>query len=233
LNIISKFFNTLADFILPQDCILCGKETPGSLMCDVCLEYLPAVRSPFCYICGRPASDKNLCRYCSSNTSLDHGRAWLCFIPPVNTLIHHYKYRKKTRLATILGRAMATIIQSDQLLQQADMIAPIPLFWFKRLHRGYNQASILCDVIAANTHIPQHNILRRTRYTRTQTQLLDKHRRRNVTGAFTVTTDNIAHKKVLLIDDVLTTGATANECARVLKQAGAAEVYTCVAAITP
>jgi competence protein ComFC len=233
VSVVSRISRTLIDFVLPQDCILCGKETPHALICSNCLEYLPVIRSPQCRVCGRPSDDSDICAYCTDTTSIDHGRAWLCFIPPANTLIHHFKYRKKTHLATLLGRAMASIIQVDPLLKKADIIAPVPLHWFKRLRRGYNQSFLLARVVADNTGIAVRNVLKRKRYTKSQTQLTDTIRRENVSGAFAITENKVKNKRILLVDDVLTTGATMNECARVLKQAGAAAVYSCVAAITP
>lgn len=128
---------------------------------------------------------------------------------------------------------MALIVQADPVLREADVIAPIPLHWFKRLRRGYNQSSLLAQVVADNTGIALRTVLKRIRHTMSQTRLIDTVRQDNVAGAFTITENNIENKCVLLIDDVLTTGATMNECARVLKQAGAAAVYSCVAAITP
>jgi ComF family protein len=155
------------------------------------------------------------------------------FVPPVNTLIHHFKYGQKTHLATLLGRAMALIILNDNVLYHADMIVPVPLFWLKRLKRGYNQSSLLCGVISENTGLPTITALKRTRYTRTQTKLSDKARKTNIKNAFSIACGCIKDKKVILVDDVMTTGATMNECARILKQAGATAVYSCVAAITP
>ena len=233
MNPASQFFNNLIDFVFPQECILCSKETARSLVCRTCHEYLPAVHSPVCRTCGRPVRTHDVCAYCRNGSWLDHGRAWLYFIPPVNTLIHHFKYRGKKVLATLLGRAMASIIRADTLLQEADMIVPVPLFWLKHLHRGYNQSTLLCKVISANTMLPQQAALKRTRYTRTQTKLSDAARHKNIEDAFLPRSDDIKDKKVILIDDVLTTGATMNECARILKQAGATAVYSCVAAITP
>lgn len=127
---------------------------------------------------------------------------------------------------------MSTIILSDTVLQQADMIIPVPLFWLKQLNRGYNQSSVLCKVISVNTGLPHYAALRRMRYTKTQTKLSDTARKANIKGAFSIAGSCVENKKVILIDDVLTTGATVNECAQILKQAGAAEVYSCVAAIT-
>lgn len=164
---------------------------------------------------------------------VDHGRAWILFIPPADKVIHHFKYRRKTRLAHLLGRAMASIITADHILSQADLLTPVPLFWWKKMRRGYNQADILSSTISTETGIGTRHLLRRAKYTRTQTRLSAEERRENVLNAFVLTGNSIDDKKVLLIDDVLTTGATVNECARVLKEHGAAAVYTCVAAITP
>lgn len=164
---------------------------------------------------------------------LDHGRAWMLFIPPSDALIHHFKYRKKTKLAHLLGRAMATLIQADYVLKNADVLMPVPLFWWKKIRRGYNQAELLAQTISQETGIPIQNVLTRVKNTKTQTRLSESERCDNVKNAFTVQTNDIKDKKVLLIDDVLTTGATIQECARVLKDAGACEVYSCVAAITP
>ncbi len=128
---------------------------------------------------------------------------------------------------------MATIIRSDHVLKDADTIVPIPLFWWKNLRRGYNQAALLSQIVSEECGIKIADTLRRIKHTKTQTRLDEEQRRRNVRNAFVVKNGEIEDKIVLLIDDVLTTGATMNECARVLKEAGAEEVYSCVAAITP
>ncbi len=157
----------------------------------------------------------------------------MLFIPPADKVVHHFKYRHKTRLADLLGRATAGIIKADHILSQADILTPVPLFWWKKLHRTYNQSDILADIISSETGIAQKDLLKRTRNTRTQTRLSENARVKNVLNAFEVREGDFANKKVMLVDDVLTTGATMRECARVLKEHGAAAVYSCVAAITP
>ena len=109
----------------------------------------------------------------------------------------------------------------------------MPLFWWKRLRRGYNQAKLLADVVGDECGIEVKHILRRVKNTRTQTKLDEESRKKNVSNAFEVNNGKIKDKIVLLIDDVLTTGTTVNECARVLKEAGAKKVYSCVASIAP
>jgi ComF family protein len=157
----------------------------------------------------------------------------MVFMPPSDRLIHHYKYRNKTKLMHLFGRAMASLIRADFMLNRADTIIPVPLFWWKKLRRGYNQTLLLAQIISEETGIPMKDMLKRVKNTKTQTRLTESEREKNVLNAFTLQTNNIEGLNVLLIDDVLTTGATLNECARMLKHAGAAEVYSCVAAITP
>lgn len=183
--------------------------------------------------CGRPVKKKDICSFCKRGTLLDHGRTWLLFVPPVDIIIHAFKYRRLSNVSRMLGQAMATVVQSDHVLKGADMVAPVPLFWWKRLQRTYNQAALLSKVISDECHIPHVEILKRIRFTRTQTRLDDAARRKNVAGAFSLKDDTVQDKNILLVDDVMTTGATMNECARILKTAGAREVYSCVAAITP
>lgn len=214
-------------------CLLCEAETEKSMICNNCLDYLPVANPPLCTFCGRPTHKGNICTQCKKERAIDHGRAWMLFVPPTDKLIHHFKYRGKSRLATLMGRAMASIIKSDHTMAQADAITPVPLYWWKKLRRGYDQSSLLAHIISQNTGIDEKNTLRRVRNTRTQTRLSDHEREKNVRRAFNLNKNGIKGKKVILVDDVLTTGATINECARVLKEAGAAAVYSCVAAITP
>lgn len=128
---------------------------------------------------------------------------------------------------------MASIIKSDYFLKDVDIIVPVPLFWWKNLRRGYNQAALLSEIISQECDIKINDIMRRIKNTKSQTKLDEQARRKNVLNAFALKSNTIENKKIILIDDVMTTGATINECARVLKNAGAKEVYSCVAAITP
>ena len=230
---VSDYVQTALDFLLPHMCLLCETETTDGLVCNNCLDYLPVVTSPICQRCGRPIKRGITCRLCKRVSILDHGRAWMLFIPPSDKVIHHFKYRGKTKLAQLLGRAMATLIRTDHILKRADVVMPVPLFWWKQLRRGYNQATLLAHVISQETDINEQPALRRVRNTRTQTRLSESERQDNVRNAFTIEEDGFDNKNILLVDDVLTTGATIQECARMLKNAGAREVYSCVAAITP
>jgi competence protein ComFC len=173
------------------------------------------------------------CRYCRREENLDRGRAWTLFVPPLDKIVHHFKYRRQRKIGRILGLGMATVLKYDFFLKQSDLIAAVPLFWWKRARRGYNQSQVLARVIERECAIPVRDVLVRTRPTKTQTRLDETNRRENVRGAFKVKDKNVGGKKILLVDDVMTTGATIRECSRVLKEAGAERVCSLVAAITP
>jgi len=190
-------------------------------------------------VCGRPTRKVRskqpvpTCRFCRREENLDHGRAWTLFVPPLDKIVHHFKYRRARKIGRILGMGMATVFKYDFFLKESDLIVAVPLFWWKRLRRGYNQSQILARVIHRECAIPVGDVLVRTRPTKTQTRLTETKRRENVRGAFAVKGDGVAGKKILLVDDVMTTGATVRECSRVLKESGAERVYSLVAAITP
>ncbi|MEO0137515.1 MAG: ComF family protein [candidate division WOR-3 bacterium] len=229
-----EYLGFFIDFLFPGNCIVCKKEIGKGLICNDCLNLVEEPNSPLCRCCGRPVDDKHYCGYCREDRILDHGRAFTLYLPPVDTMIHHFKYRHKTKIAEFFGMGMAYLLKNDFYLCHADLLVPVPLFWWKKLHRSYNQAELLARIISQQTSIPLMDALVRIRPTRTQTRLDPKGRRRNVAGAFRIKKGlTVAEKKVILIDDVMTTGATIKECARILKTAGAKEIYSLVAAITP
>jgi ComF family protein len=137
-------------------------------------------------------------------------------------LIHLFKYRRIAPLAEPLGRMMGSAFPRDE---RFDVIVPMPLHWMRRWRRGFNQAELLSRSLSVQTGLPIRRLARRKRFTAAQAGLTNAGRRSNVTGAFTVPRpDSVKGLRLLLIDDVFTTGATAGACARALKRAGAARV---------
>ncbi len=233
-SLLAEPFSYFIDFLLPSSCINCGKEIARELVCGDCLNLLIYPRSPLCPHCGRPIDKTKTCSFCRYEKNLDYGRSFLLYLPPVDKMIHHLKYRGKTKLAKFFGLGMAGVLKSDFYLKKADFLVPVPLFWWKKARRTYNQADLLSAIINQETDIPYVDALRRVRNTKTQTRLDQNKRLENVNNAFRVKNGvEVKNKKIILIDDVMTTGATIKECAKVLKLAGAAEVYSLVAAITP
>jgi ComF family protein len=137
-------------------------------------------------------------------------------------LIHLFKYGGVRPLAGTFGRLMAQALPRETTF---DVIVPMPLHWFKKWQRGFNQSDDLAREIGKKWNVPVRNVIRRKKSTRPQAGLTNAKRRANVSGAFRVPRGrSLAGMRVLLVDDVVTTGATASACARVLKRAGAAHV---------
>jgi len=137
-------------------------------------------------------------------------------------LIHLFKYGRVRSLARPLGAQLAAAIPQDQ---RFDVVAPVPLHWRRRLARGFNQAALLAAAVARRYAVPVTRAVRRRRGTPSQAGLSNAQRRANVAGAFQVRrAERVRGRRVLLVDDVMTTGATASACAAALKRAGAAYV---------
>jgi ComF family protein len=137
-------------------------------------------------------------------------------------LIHLFKYGRIQTLSAPLGRLLALALPREQ---DFDVIVPMPLHWHKRWQRGFNQAELLAREIGHRTNAPVRNALRRVRNTASQAGLTSAKRRKNVSGAFQAKRrSKLNGSRVLLIDDVMTTGATAASCARALKRGGASQV---------
>jgi competence protein ComFC len=142
-------------------------------------------------------------------------------------LVHLFKYGGVRPLAGTFGKFLAQALPRETSF---DVIVPMPLHWFKQWQRGFNQADLLAREIGKKWNVPVRNVIRRKKATRPQAGLTNAKRRTNMSGAFQIKSSRIprgrslAGLRVLLVDDVVTTGATASACARVLKRAGAAHV---------
>jgi ComF family protein len=156
----------------------------------------------------------------------DRARAVAHFSGSMRSLIHQLKYADRHDGRALFGRWLAQA--GRELLEGADLIVPVPLTRWRLLSRRYNQAAILAREVSRLTRVPADAlVLQRTRFARTQVGLTHDQRRRNVAGAFEVLRarrHRVVGRNVLLVDDVITTGATAEACARALKRAGAARV---------
>ena len=212
------FFLSLWDFIFPPVCFGCGeRETENALICPECLKVL--YRYPLPVHGGK-------------TDAVAHVRSLGHYAPPFLSLVHELKYRNRTKLAPILGDALTSLLMTDPLLKQADLLAPIPLHPARLRERGYNQSELLARRVSQLTGIPISGALRRVKNTKSQARIVNPAKRRdNLKGAFAVDNDAaLKDKHVLLIDDVTTTGATLDAAAQVLRVAGARTVYALVVA---
>jgi ComF family protein len=221
------------DLLFPPLCHVCRRFIPeaGEIhICPACRELMPPIVSPLCTVCGIPfagAGNDHVCGSCSISTSrFDAARAAFAYEGASRDLIHSFKYRNKTHLRRPL--ALLTIERLAEFIvqRQPDLIMPVPLHRKKLSSRGFNQAVLIGEIFSQRLRIPlDRRNLRRVRWTEPQVNLAADERRTNVKGAFAILESGLVKgRRVLLVDDVLTTGSTADECARVLKSAGAADV---------
>jgi len=178
-------------------------------------------RSPF--LTRFPLDEQGRCALCRRGVrGFDAAYSFGFYEDALRELIHLFKYGRVQTLAAPLGRLLTRALPLDQ---NFDVIVPMPLHWRKRWQRGFNQSELLAREIARRTHLPVRKALRRVRYTNAQAGLTNAKRRENVSGAFRARkSPALAGRRVLLVDDVMTTGATAASGARALKLAGAKQV---------
>lgn len=227
------FQRAVLDFLFPPLCHVCRTFIPaaGPLhICSACRERLLPIASPLCVVCGMPyvgAGEDHTCGTCvTSHHHYDAARAALEYEGVSRDLIHAFKYRSKTHLSRPL--ALLTIERLTGFVSSwsPDLIIPVPLHRKRLRSRGFNQAVLLGAIFSSHWKIPldRHN-LRRIRWTEPQVNLPAHDRRSNVKGAFCIQdAARVQGRRVLLVDDVLTTGSTVEECAAMLKGVGSAEV---------
>jgi ComF family protein len=219
--------------LFPDECRICNRVLTEWTRVPVCHECLtspvPLESEYFCASCHTPfindypLDEHSVCAACRSGLrAFDRAASFGFYEGTLRSLIHLYKYSGMKPLARQLAAFMERAIPIDQSF---DAVVAVPLHWRKRWQRGFNQAELLARHIAKRRGAPLVGALKRKRSTAVQATLAVAGRHRNVEGAFAIRDKAaVAGKRILLIDDVMTTGATANACAGVLKRAGAKSV---------
>lgn len=215
-------------------CHLCGNlQLAEPHICASCLARIKNWQDSkaFCRYCGRWMPKEGVCGECRAAPPLFRiARSLGPYHDPLKRAVLALKYQRRRRVARTLGRLIGEWLGKD-LITARPVIVPVPMSPGRRKERGYNQAEMLAQAVADCLKLPVAECLAKTRETPAQAGLDRQERLQNLAGAFTVTAGAmVKDKEVLLVDDVLTTGATAGECARVLLLAGAARVSIAVVA---
>jgi ComF family protein len=218
----------LAGFALPRDCFLCGAAAGATLLCRPCQDDLPRLPAALCPVCAMPSPAGAVCGACLREPPhFDATRAAFAYDFPLDRIVQALKYQGRLAVVPFLGDALAACGA-----EEAELIVPLPLHPARLRERGFNQAVEIARAVATRTGLPlDWRACERSHDSAPQACLPWAERRRNVRGAFLCRAD-LAGRHVAVVDDVMTTGATLDEFARVLKKAGAAHVTNLVVART-
>ena len=214
---------TSLDWVFPPRCGGCGSS--GSRFCNRCLQETQIIQPPYCNVCGGSLESPGICRICPANPPAFSGmRSWAYFSGPLRNAMHRLKYKRDVALGDALAWPLI------QLLILAgwtiDLVTAVPAGIARQAERGYNQAALLARPIALSQGIIfRTGALRKLRETRSQVGLSVQMRKQNVENAFQADAGSVRGKRVLLVDDVATSGATVMACTQALIQAGACQVF--------
>ncbi len=197
----------------------------AGIVCGLCWSRVQHLPHPVCERCGHPLSAA-LCRWCALLPPYVRSARSLCWIPgePAADIVHALKYDGWHAVAAEMGRRMSRLSFPDDVVRERTALVPVPLSAARTKERGYNQSALLAAEISEAWKIPLlPDCLLRTRSTRTQTELSPEERRANVAGSvrFHTRRVDLAGAHIVVVDDVVTTAATLNECARALYDGGA------------
>src|ERR1700704_3724465 len=219
------------DVALPQLCATCREPVDGAGLCPACWSKLSFIAPPYCERLGTPfpfdSGPGLLSREAIADPpAYDRARAAVRYDDISSKLVHALKYGDRLDLAPTMGRWMANAGRA--LLAEADAMVPVPLHWRRQWARRFNQSALLAEVMSKETGKPvAHGVLKRVKATPQQVGLDKSGRAQNVQGAFRVPAEGkagVAGRRLVLVDDVLTSGATSDACARALLRGGAAAV---------
>jgi ComF family protein len=224
-------FRTLLNLALPRLCPACRITVEAEGLCPQCWSQLAFIAPPYCARLGIPFTyDPGpgilSMKAIADPPAYDRARAAVRYDDVSRALVHQLKYGDRPDLAPMMGRWMAHA--GRELLDGADALVPVPLHWRRLFARRFNQSATLAGAIASQTGVPvAHAALKRVKSTAQQVGLSKDQRATNVQGAFRVPPDGRAEvtgRRLVLVDDVLTSGATLEGCARALLRAGASHV---------
>lgn len=222
MNIIVQkydWLHSLLDFCLPPLCVGCGTYTEADYcICERCLNQMETFTHPFCLTCANFISDDN-CPTCQADTLPLYAMG--SYSPPLKNLIINYKFNGITQLSSFFAKYIYRIFERSILKYQTRILVPIPLHPSHEYYRGYNQATLFAKNLSEifNFEVCTH-IIKRIKKRKPQSRLSHKKRHKNVAGVFKAEKVKENQNEIILVDDVVTTGATIAEAKKILTEAG-------------
>ena len=226
-----RFGWRLLTWFFPPRCLGCGAV--GTNLCAGCAASAARVSGVVCCRCGKPLGYGNVCPLCSHLGEIHFERARSVFLYEslIREAIRRFKFERKLELSLLFANEIFSVYLTQKW--PIDLVVPTPISKARRNERGYNQTEWVARTFAIRAALPYSATgLQKLRETESQSSLCEADRRKNLTGAFRAEPITVRGKSVLVVDDVLTTGTTMNECACALKRAGAASVYGLTIAAT-
>lgn len=231
MGFFDKVRESTLDMLFPRRCPLCGSVLPANQrVCGDCSDSLEFIRPPMCTRCARPIYD---CVCGEQPFVFDRCVAPFVYTKSIRRGMHRFKFNNAPTVADFFSKYMAAAVRREYAGEYIDIVTCVPMHPDDLRQRGYNQALLLSRQVGTILELPVHNSLMvKTVRNSVQHSLTRQERQRNVSGVFRTsrTYSNLEGRTVLLCDDIITTGSTLNECASVLREAGASRVLCVTAA---
>lgn len=221
----------MTGILYPPKCPFCQRITLGGTptICTSCEEKVKKISEPRCKKCGRPipSKEEEFCRDCQKRNHLyEEGMAVYVYEGEVRKAVHRMKFQNRRVYGDIFGGVMAEQARDKIIAWGVEGIVPVPMYRKKQKKRGYNQAELLAHKVAEELNLKLYDdLVVRVRDTRPQKELSGKDRENNLKKAFIIPQNDVELKKILVVDDVYTTGSTINAVADVLRRCGAEKIY--------
>mgnify|MGYP000691302801 CR=1 FL=1 len=241
MNPLFRFFADLENFVFPAFCPICDNELKRTeIVCQRCFNDAFFVSRKKCECCGKPVKSGKRCENCRErNPHFDYVISCGNYVPPWSDIIKIFKYRSRPSLSKRLARKLYSNYLSRSDVKDIDCLTWVPMTGAEKRERGYNQSRLLAEEFSKISCLTRIGLLRKKANIPSQTALSYEKRFINVKGAYELRKKTLQHfksnpeKGIIIIDDVLTTGSTLNECARKLKEAGFKKVIGLVLAVSP
>lgn len=226
-----KLVEELLYLVYPRRCPVCHQivEPKGEVICGGCRKRLQPILEPCCKKCGKPVEreEQEYCYDCAKwKHCFEEGRALYVYDKVMKKSIAYFKFQNRREYAKAYAEEICRCLGEKILQWGADCFVPVPIYRKKRIERGFNQAEVLAEEVSKRVGIPvDKEILVRIRRTLPQKELNEEERRKNLINAFQIGKKGVKYKKIILVDDIYTTGSTIDACTKVLKASGVQKVY--------